>query len=148
MCATSGSEKGRVELHRDEHGAARVASVFVYLSTHEESDGGATHFPFLGAGEGVRVYPIARAAACWSNVLGDGFPDPQAVHEGEPLNFAAVVPLPAALQAVRASPLKENSQLLKMGLNLWFTDRPDYPRPEFANPGLEYASADIQISRK
>ena len=31
-----------------------------------------------------------------------------------------------------------------MGLNIWFTDRSDYPRPEFANPDLEYAPADIQ----
>ena len=136
---------------RERRGALEVSYHLVMLAekesthhtSHEQSDGGATHFPFLST-EGVRVYPIARAAACWSNVLGDGLPNPQAVHEGEPLNFAAVVSLPAALQTVRVSPLKENSELLKMGLNIWFTDRPDYPRPEFANPDLEYAPADIQ----
>ena len=35
---------------------------------------------------------------------------------------------------------------MKIGLNLWFTDLPDYPRPEMSQEGesLGYASADVQ----
>ena len=36
-----------VQLQRDEHGAARIATVFVYLSTHTEEEGGATHFGYV-----------------------------------------------------------------------------------------------------
>ena len=35
---------------------------------------------------------------------------------------------------------------MKIGLNLWFTDRPAYPRPELAGggSGLAYAAQDVQ----
>jgi hypothetical protein len=35
---------------------------------------------------------------------------------------------------------------LKIGLNLWFTDRADYPRPELLEAGasLQYAAQDLQ----
>jgi hypothetical protein len=117
------SEDGsQVQLNRDEHGAARIATVFVYLSTHSADEGGATRFNRLGGGGGVKVQPKAGSAAVWSNVDKAGAPDVDVVHEAESLSSARMVSMGEALQDRRIP--------LKMGLNLWFTDVPNYPRPE------------------
>lgn len=42
--------------------------------------------------------------------------------------------------------LADQSLPMKIGLNLWFTDRPEYPRPEVGSsaPGLQFGAHDIQ----
>lgn len=91
----------------------------------------------------MRVQPAAGAAACWSNVLVDGSPDPRAVHEGESLN-AGLLSLDTALAAVKRD--GRGAVPMKLGLNLWFTDRRAYPRPEYEAGGerLEYGAMDVQ----
>lgn len=145
-----------VRLDRDHFGAARVATVFVYLSTHDgPDDGAATTFSDLRDDtrsvldnahddepmHAVRVAPRAGWAAVWSNVTADGTPDPHMVHEGEPLNYPSMISMEAAL--------KDRSLPLKIGLNLWFTDHPAYPHPEFGKDPtkLEYAAQDVQSAR-
>ena len=130
-----------------------MATVFVYLSTHDGlNDGAATTFSDLRDDtqmeqnnehnretmHAVRVAPRAGCAAVWSNVTADGTPDPHMVHEGEPLNYPSMISMEAAL--------KDRSLPLKIGLNLWFTDHPAYPHPEFGRDPtkLEYARQDVQ----
>jgi len=132
-----------IELDRDHYGAARVATVFVYLSSHADAEGGATKFGYLAGSDegeqgGVKVAPKARAAAVWSNVDGAGCADPFMVHEAEELRTSSMVSMEDAL-ADRTLPMK-------IGLNLWFTDRAAYPRPEVecGGRGLEYAAQDMQ----
>ena len=135
-----------VELGRDEHGAARITTVFVYLSSHDFDAGGATHFGYLqqddgsssssstcNSSDGVRVIPHAGSAAVWSNVDIHGVPDVAMIHEGESLNSSSLVTMEDAL--------KDESLPLKIGLNLWFTDRKDYPRPEVELAATEGAGA-------
>lgn len=55
----------------------RIATVFVYLSTLKEDEGGETSFPLLP----LKVSPQAGTAVVFSNVLPNGLPDPRAVHE-------------------------------------------------------------------
>eukprot|EP00656_Telonema_subtile_P011075 TRINITY_DN15439_c0_g1_i2.p1 TRINITY_DN15439_c0_g1~~TRINITY_DN15439_c0_g1_i2.p1 ORF type:complete len:147 (+),score=27.69 TRINITY_DN15439_c0_g1_i2:98-538(+) len=135
-----------VQVDRDHYGAARVATVFVYLSSHSPEQGGATRFRFLNGPEsshdteeGLRVAPVCGSAACWSNVdATSGEPDPFMVHEAEELRTPSMVSMEAAL-ADRSLPMK-------IGLNLWFTDREQYPRPELGGvgQGLAYATRDVQ----
>uniref|UniRef100_A0A7S2CNI7 Prolyl 4-hydroxylase alpha subunit domain-containing protein n=1 Tax=Octactis speculum TaxID=3111310 RepID=A0A7S2CNI7_9STRA len=147
-----------VELGRDEHGAARITTVFIYLSSHDASSGGATHFGHLQSGQqrddtaeeeqeaaeyqGIRVSPKAGSAAVWSNVDINGVPDVAMVHEAEQLNSQAFVTMEKALS--------DQSLPLKMGLNLWFTDRRDYPRPEVhlsmsCAETILYAAQDVHL---
>mmetsp|Transcript_32900 Transcript_32900/g.74276 ORF Transcript_32900/g.74276 Transcript_32900/m.74276 type:complete len:105 (+) Transcript_32900:135-449(+) len=103
-------------------------------------------------GTGVRVRPLAGRAACWCNVKADGTPDPRLVHEAEALACGGLISMEAALHAARAEAAAgaaAGPSLLKIGLNLWFTDRHDYPRPELAPGGayLGYAAADVQQGR-
>ena len=107
--------------------------MFVYLTDHDIADGGATHFGYLPRNNpngdkdikeyhGLRVHPKAGSAAIWSNVDRDGRPDVAMVHEGESLNAGSLITMEEAL--------RDETLPLKIGLNLWFTDRRDYPRPE------------------
>ena len=96
------------------------------------------------------------------------------IHEAEPLNCPSLVSMEDALKIRSSNPaaadaaalrseapstlsLEEQTSLtkavgnaqgntMKIGLNLWFTDLPDYPRPEMSQEGesLGYASADVQ----
>lgn len=132
----------------------RVTTVFVYVTDHVIAEGGATHFGYLPrktrpnggdekneASQGLRVHPKAGSAAIWSNVDRAGLPDAAMVHEGESLNAGSLITIGEALQDERLP--------LKIGLNLWFTDRRDYPRPERAMVGegaegtLVYTAHDV-----
>ena len=146
--SSSPSPSALVNLDRDQHGAARIATAFVYLSSHEPGSGGSTTFSHLQlptdttsketVAPPLKVAPIAGAAALWSNVDGDGCPDPCMVHEAEALNYPSMVSMEAALA--------DQTLPMKMGLNLWFTDRDPYPRPEMESGGvaLAYLAQDLQ----
>ena len=56
-----------------EHGAARVATVFVYLTSHDAHEGGATRFGALSSGHSVRVCPKA-GSTCSLHVFLDSSP--------------------------------------------------------------------------
>jgi hypothetical protein len=79
------------------------------------------------------------------------------VHEAEPLACPILLSIDAALArgpAAAADPADpaaapagaRASSTMKIGLNLWFTDLPSYPRPEMGLGGdsLGYAAADVQ----
>jgi len=94
------------------------------------------------------------------------------IHEAEPLNCPSLVSMEDALKignsptaaaagnaiagtANESTTGTENEakaedraqgNTMKIGLNLWFTDLPNYPRPEMSEEGssLGYASADVQ----
>lgn len=72
---TESSSRGAwVNLDRDQHGAARVATVFVYLSSHEPGSGGSTTFsrlqqPTDAAAETTAAKEAAAAAATLVDAL-------------------------------------------------------------------------------
>ena len=76
--------------------------------------------------------------ALWSNVDGHGRPDPCLVHEAEALDYPSMVTMDDALA--------DKSLPMKIGLNLWFTDRDPYPRPEMESDGagMAYSAQDLQ----
>ena len=79
----------------------RVATVFVYLTSHDSV--GSTVFPYLSSENcdtPLSVQPIARSALIFSNIHADGTPDHRTAH------CAQVVPKPHC----------------KMGINLWVGD--------------------------
>jgi prolyl 4-hydroxylase len=72
-------ESGDFDLHVEL--PRRKFSCLVYLTDHDEHEGGATWFPKLG----VAVRPRAGAALFWRNFDNDGEPDPDVLHAGQPL---------------------------------------------------------------
>jgi hypothetical protein len=60
------------------------------------------------------------------------------VHEAEALEYPSMVSMEAALA--------DKTLPMKIGLNLWFTDRDPYPRPEMMSggAGMAYSAQDLQ----
>jgi prolyl 4-hydroxylase len=83
----------------------RLVTIFCYLNTLEEDQGGCTHFPEC---DHLRVRPEKGRAVIWSNVTFEGLPDPRTIHEGE-----RVVTGTSTLLN------KNNDKLIKYGLNIW-----------------------------
>ena len=82
----------------------RVMTIFCYLNTLGETDGGCTYFPKAGSGDddGLRVPPKRGRAVLWSNILSNGMPDPLTIHAGEPVS--------------------PDSNQVKYGLNIWICE--------------------------
>ena len=70
-------------------------------------------------GAPLAVAPVAGSAALWSNCDDELELEPKALHEGEAL---------AAPGSTVAEALADRSKPLKIGLNIWLTDRPDWGR--------------------
>ena len=78
----------------------RVLTLFFYLNTLSEDQGGCTYFPKCG---NLRVQPKRGRVVIWSNVTADGLPDPRTIHAGEPV-------------------ISDQQDFAKYGLNLWICE--------------------------
>jgi len=78
----------------------RVLTLFFYLNTLTDDQGGCTHFPKCN---NLRVQPKRGRVVIWSNVTADGLPDSRTIHEGEPVN-------------------SDEKDFAKYGLNLWICE--------------------------
>jgi hypothetical protein len=78
----------------------RLVTLFCYLNTLENDEGGCTHFPAVD----LRVKPQKGRAVLWSNITSEGLPEPRTIHAGEP---------------VQAAPGKD---VAKYGLNIWICE--------------------------
>lgn len=58
----------------------RLITLFIYLNTLPEEQGGCTHFPRC---DDLRINPKRGRLVMWSNVTKEGLPDPRTVHAGE-----------------------------------------------------------------
>ena len=90
------------------------------------AQGGRTLFPGCAVakdgeagGAPLAVAPVAGSAALWSNCDDELELEPKALHEAEAL---------AAPGGTIAEALADRSKPLKIGLNIWLTDRPDWGR--------------------
>jgi len=78
----------------------RVLTMFFYLNTLTEDQGGCTHFPKC---KNLRVQPKRGSVVIWSNVTAEGLPDPRTIHAGEPVK-------------------SDDKEFAKYGLNLWICE--------------------------
>lgn len=79
----------------------RLVTLFFYLNTLEEKQGGCTHFPKCGD---LRVQPKRGRAVIWSNVTPTGLPEKRTIHAGEPV-------------------FSEEKEFAKYGINLWICEQ-------------------------
>jgi hypothetical protein len=116
-------------------GGARVCTVFVYLTSHGEDDGGGTTFPLLEPA--LTVQPKQRSAAVWCNCTRSGELDVRVVHSAEPLKLGRGQSQPerdheqsghiSDREEDLAQALQDRNIPLKIGMNIWFTDLPNHP---------------------
>lgn len=78
----------------------RVLTLFFYLNTLTEDQGGCTHFPKCKT---LRVQPKRGRVVIWSNVTAEGLPEPRTIHAGEPVK-------------------SDDKDFAKYGLNLWICE--------------------------
>ncbi|KAL3912119.1 MAG: hypothetical protein SGARI_001318 [Bacillariaceae sp.] len=115
----------------------RLVTLFCYLNSLEDDQGGATHFPKCG---NLRVKPKRGRAVLWSNVTEDGQPDERTIHAGETVidnsrsRSRCCKPEAtddgnddgaAAKKGKRGKKNKqeeEQQQLVKYGLNIWICE--------------------------
>ncbi|KAL3923777.1 MAG: hypothetical protein SGILL_001451 [Bacillariaceae sp.] len=94
----------------------RLVTLFCYLNTLEDGQGGETYFPKAG---NRKVKPVRGRAVLWSNVKEDGQPDERTIHAGEAVidNRKAS----AASQETKKRPRKVEG-IVKYGLNIWICE--------------------------
>ena len=78
----------------------RLVTLFFYLNTLQEDEGGCTYFPKCND---LRVRPERGKVVIWSNLTKDGLPDPKTIHAGEPV-------------------VSDEKGFAKYGLNLWICE--------------------------
>ena len=99
---------------KDVYVKRRLVTLFVYLNSLEDDQGGCTHFPYCG----LRVRPKKGRAVLWSNVTTDGLPDPRTIHAGEP-----VKPSSTTRRVTRSTkPQQKQADVVKYGLNIWICE--------------------------
>ncbi|OEU13405.1 hypothetical protein FRACYDRAFT_189308 [Fragilariopsis cylindrus CCMP1102] len=73
-----------VQLPPKDHGSKRrLVTLFCYLNTLQDDEGGCTYFPNVGSDSHLRVKPKRGRAVLWSNIGIGGKPDPKTIHAGE-----------------------------------------------------------------
>ena len=73
-----------VQLPPKDHGCKRrLVTLFCYLNTLQDDEGGCTYFPNVGSDSHLRVKPKRGRAVLWSNIGIGGKPDPKTIHAGE-----------------------------------------------------------------
>lgn len=82
----------------------RLVTIFIYLNTLDQEQGGATLFPKCN---NLRVRPERGRAVIWSNVTSNGQADSRTIHAGEP---------------VIAVPSKDAASQCKYGINVWICE--------------------------
>ena len=98
----------------------RLVTIFCYLNTLENGQGGATYFPKCG---NLRVRPVRGRAVLWSNVTEDGQPDERTIHAGEAVVDNRKVAA-ASDTTVKGSTKRSqrDADLVKYGLNIWICE--------------------------
>jgi len=66
----------------------RLVTMFCYLNTLQEDEGGCTYFPKCSH---LRVKPKRGRAVLWCNITPDGKPDPKTIHAGESVNSSNII---------------------------------------------------------
>jgi len=66
----------------------RLVTMFCYLNTLQEDEGGCTYFPKCSQ---LRVKPKRGRAVLWCNITPDGKPDPKTIHAGESVNSSNII---------------------------------------------------------
>lgn len=81
------SEMRVFETRADGTYARRAFTLFLYLNTVAEEDGGATTFP-LAQPAALSIQPVAGRAVLWANTHADGSFDIRTIHRGSQVNGA------------------------------------------------------------
>jgi prolyl 4-hydroxylase len=106
----------------------RLVTIFCYLNTLQEDQGGATYFPKCGH---LRVIPKRGRAVLWSNVTAEGQPDARTIHAGEPVvvintNTGATASddnkVTAGNDKNTEKAKKCEPTVVKYGLNIWICE--------------------------
>ena len=103
---------------RDVHVKRRLVTLFVYLNSLEEDQGGCTHFPYCN----LRVHPKKGRAVLWSNVTTDGLPDPRTIHAGEPVKPSSASTTSTRRATRSTKPPPKYDSVVKYGLNIWICE--------------------------
>ena len=78
----------------------RLVTLFVYLNTLSDEQGGCTYFPNCN---NLRIRPQRGRLVIWSNVTANGQPDARTIHAGEPV-------------------IQSPTGFAKYGLNIWICE--------------------------
>ncbi|KAL3920897.1 MAG: hypothetical protein SGILL_003030 [Bacillariaceae sp.] len=101
----------------------RLVTIFCYLNTLEDGQGGATYFPKCGE---LRVKPIRGRAVLWSNVTEDGQPDDRTIHAGEAVTDdgkgATCASQSEKGKKEEKTFIQKDEDLVKYGLNIWICE--------------------------
>lgn len=133
-------EDDSVELPRKDLACKRrLVTIFCYLNTLGDEEGGCTYFPKCGD---LRVKPQRGRAVLWCNITPDGKPDSRTIHAGEAVKSVSSESPPKTSCAKKNSVANEcspgkstNSELVqpkskdskkvqttKYGLNIWICE--------------------------